>query len=101
MSKASPAIFSNFFGEQSRQNHPQYLSGLSRELFPTTFLETDVYSRVSIKRDSFFELQILSSLVTLTPHEMSDRSVYGGTPIYGLGLILNNYSSSPNGSESE
>ena len=44
MSVASRAILSNFFGEQGRQNHPQYLSGLSRALFPTTFLETAVYS---------------------------------------------------------
>ena len=43
MSVASRAILSNFFGEQGRQNHPQYLSGLSRALFPTTFLETAVY----------------------------------------------------------
>ena len=32
MSVASRAILSNFFGEQGRQNHPQYLSGLSRAL---------------------------------------------------------------------
>ena len=43
MSVASRAILSNFFGEQGRQNHPQYLSGLSRALFPTTFLETAVF----------------------------------------------------------
>ena len=40
---ATRAILSNFFGEQGRQNHPQYLSGLSRALFPTTFLETALY----------------------------------------------------------
>ena len=28
--------------EQRTQNNPQYLSGLSRALFPTTFLERDV-----------------------------------------------------------
>ena len=39
---ASCAIFLNFFEEQSTQNHPQYLSGLSRALFPTTFLEIAV-----------------------------------------------------------
>ena len=44
MSVASRAIFSNFFEEQSTQNHPQYLSGLSRALFPTTFFEIAVYS---------------------------------------------------------
>ena len=42
-SMASPAILSNFFEKQCTQNHPQYLSGLSRALYPTTFLETAVY----------------------------------------------------------
>ena len=32
-------ILSNFFEEQCPQSHPQYLSGLSRALFPTTFLD--------------------------------------------------------------
>ena len=32
-------ILSNFSEEQRTQNHPQCLSGLSRALFPTTFLE--------------------------------------------------------------
>ena len=40
---ASRAILSNFFEEQWTQNHPQYLSGLARALFPTTFLEIAVY----------------------------------------------------------
>ena len=35
-------ISSNFFEEQGTQNYPQYLSGLSRALFPTTFLEIPV-----------------------------------------------------------
>ena len=39
MSVASRAILSNFFEEQCTQNHPQYLSGLLRGLFPATFLE--------------------------------------------------------------
>ena len=39
MSVASRAILSSFFEVQCTQNHPQYLSGLSRALFPTTFLE--------------------------------------------------------------
>ena len=52
MSVASRAIFSNFFEEQSTQNHPQYLSGLSRALFPTTFLEIAVYED---KSTPFFE----------------------------------------------
>ena len=36
-------ILSNFFKERRTQNHPQCLLGLSRALFPTTFLETAVY----------------------------------------------------------
>ena len=42
-SMASCVILSNFFEEQRTQNHPQYLSGLSRALFPTTVLEIAVY----------------------------------------------------------
>ena len=42
-SMASRAIPSNFFEEQGTQNHPQYISGLSRALFPTTFLEIAVF----------------------------------------------------------
>ena len=42
MSIASRAILSNFFEEKLTQNHPQYLSGLSRALFRTTFLEIAV-----------------------------------------------------------
>ena len=42
-SMASRVILSNFFEEQWIQNHPQYLSGLSCALFPTTFLEIAVY----------------------------------------------------------
>ena len=36
MSMTSPAILSNFFEKQWTQNHLQYLSGLSRALYPTT-----------------------------------------------------------------
>ena len=35
-------ILSNFFEKKRTQNHPQCLSGLSRALFPTTFLEIAV-----------------------------------------------------------
>ena len=38
-SMAFRAILSNFFEEHWIQKHPQYLSGLMRALFPTTFLE--------------------------------------------------------------
>ena len=44
MSVASRTILSNFFEEKCPQSHPQYLSGLSRALFPTTFLEIAVYN---------------------------------------------------------
>ena len=40
---AARAILWNLFEKQWTKNHPQYLSGLSRALFPTTFLETAVY----------------------------------------------------------
>ena len=43
LSMASPAILSTFFEEQWTQNQPQYLSGLSRALFPTGFFEKAVY----------------------------------------------------------
>ena len=39
----SQAILSNFFEEQCFLNNPQYLSGLSRALFSTTFLEMAVF----------------------------------------------------------
>ena len=48
MSMASRAILSNFFEEQWTQNHPRYLSGLLRALFPTAFLEIAVYGRPRI-----------------------------------------------------
>ena len=51
MSMTSPAILSNFFEKQWTQNHPQYLSGLSRALYPTTFPEIVVY----VKNYSGFE----------------------------------------------
>ena len=40
---ASRTILSNFFEEQRTQNHPQYLSGLSRAILPTAFLEIAGY----------------------------------------------------------
>ena len=41
-------ILSNFFEKQRTQNHPQCLSGLSRALFPTTFLEIAVYFAIKL-----------------------------------------------------
>ena len=46
---ASHAILTNFFQERGRKNHPQYLSGLSRALFPTTFVQTTVYKAIKWK----------------------------------------------------
>ena len=50
-STASCAILSNFFEELRTQNRPQYLSGLSRALFSTTFLEIGLHNkfRISIR----------------------------------------------------
>ena len=50
MSGASRTILSNFFEEQCPQSHPKYLSGLSRALFRTTFLEIAVYGE-ALPRD--------------------------------------------------
>ena len=50
MSVASRTILSNFFEEQCPQSHPQYLSGLSRALFLTTFLEIAVYDILSLEK---------------------------------------------------
>ena len=51
MSMASRAILSTFFEEQWTQNHPQYLSGLSRALFPTTLLKIAVYKSSTSEKD--------------------------------------------------
>ena len=68
---ASRAILSNFFEKQWTQNHPQYLSGLLRALFPTTFLEIAVYSQSESLRDEtasqyryFHFKKVLNSAVT-------------------------------------
>ena len=91
MSVASRAILSNFFGEQGRQNHPQYLSGLSGALFPTTFLETAVYSSIevllmnfiSLKRINLQELIFDQSALTLAAHEVNQKfSHFLGYEIY-------------------
>ena len=52
MSVASRTILSNFFEEQCPQSHPQYLSGLLRALFPTTFLEIAVCSNEMKKSET-------------------------------------------------
>jgi len=52
MSVAFRVIHSNCFWKQCTQNHPQYLSGLSRALFPTTFLETSCISHFHISHNA-------------------------------------------------
>ena len=67
-SQTSLAILSNLFEEQCTQNHPQYLSGLSRALFPTTFLEIAVYL-AKAKNEAlggYFE-KFLSEIIQLSP----------------------------------
>ena len=51
---ASRAILWNFFERQWTQNDPQDLSGLSRALFPRTFLEIAAYQqgRDNSKKDN-------------------------------------------------
>ena len=46
MSMASPAILPDFCENSELQDHPRYISGLSRALYPTTFLEIAVYNVV-------------------------------------------------------
>ena len=73
MSVASRAIFSNFFEEQSTQNHPQYLSGLSRALFPTTFLEIAVCERDRVaKLFISYKCFQLSAAVAIATFEIYD-----------------------------
>ena len=52
MSLASRTIYSNCFEKQCSQNHPQYLSGLSRAFFPTTFLETSCIRHFHISHNA-------------------------------------------------
>ena len=62
MSMASRAILSNFFENQWTQNHPQYLSGLSHGLHPTTF---HIFTRLrlfSFKFGSFTNIKALLSM---------------------------------------
>ena len=54
MSVASRTIHSNCFEKQCTQNHPQYLSGLSRAFFPTTFLETSCIRNFHISHNALY-----------------------------------------------
>ena len=74
---ASHDIVSNFFEEQCSQNHPQYLSGLSCALFPTTFLEIAVGTGWHSKKQQkwrhlitvVFEASWLGKIKLSTDHE--------------------------------
>ena len=65
MFMASPAILSNFFEKQWTQNHPQDFSGLSRALYPTTFLKIAVNG--TLRRDAaktrLIEEQVLGAVL--------------------------------------
>ena len=63
MSMASPAILSNFFERRWTQNHPQYLSGLSRALYPTTFLEIAV-NAARISNQEVADSRVLRNSIT-------------------------------------
>ena len=49
-------ILSNFFEKKRTQNHPQCLSGLSRALSPTTFLEIAINRKIDYILALWFEL---------------------------------------------
>ena len=70
-------ILSNFFEQRRTQKHPQYLLGLSRALFPTTFLETADYLCItmnkSILSDSFHLLSVDKNLKQFFFHRPTDR----------------------------
>ena len=60
-SMASRVMFSNFFDEQWTQNHPQYLSGLSCDLFSTAFFEIEcISSRLSSQYSQLISYQHLN-----------------------------------------
>ena len=74
-----PLDLSNFFEEQWTQNHPQYLSGLSCALFPTTFLEIAMWC-----------IERLNSLNTLTEHNESTSTWFGLTEQHDRGHVTPN-----------
>ena len=74
-----PFDLSNFFEEQWTQNHPQYLSGLSSALFPTTFLEIAMWC-----------IERLNSLDTLTEPNESTSTWFGLTEQHDRGHVTAN-----------
>ena len=65
------ATLSNFLEElEGKQNNPKYLSGWSRALFPTTFLEKAVY--LSMKSQS---LSLYATPPPPLPHTRQVRTV--------------------------
>ena len=61
-SMTSHTILSNFFQEQWTQNRPQYLSGLSRALSPTTFLEIAVCATFTNRTVTFLDGALLNKM---------------------------------------
>ena len=72
-------ILSNFFEEQRTQNHPQYLSGLSRALFPITFLEIAVLIFINLLiSPSYLLLSVPSFLFSsFRPEELISKLFSG------------------------
>ena len=69
-------ILSNFFGEQWTENHPRYLSGLSRAFFPTTFLEIAVYNLHFSTSVLPFQHIFVSFVTILTVYTSLSRHVH-------------------------
>ena len=61
---------SNFFEKQWTQNHPQYLSGLSRALYPTTFLKIAVSSWKVVLVERKVSLPHATACLETTHHTM-------------------------------
>ena len=74
-----PFDLSIFFEEQWTENHPQYLSGLSCALFPTTFLEIAMWC-----------IEWLNSLNTLTEHNESTSTWFRLTEQHDRGHVTAN-----------
>ena len=70
-------ILSNFFEKKKTQNHPQCLSGLSRALFPKTFLEIAVSQKQGLQRPPKVRSICMSKQLLPSSHA---RMVYHTNP---------------------
>ena len=82
-SMASRTILSNFFEEKRTQNNPQYFSGLSRALSPTTQACRQSFSKHRKKNNGFPFLDILGYLKNTHKNPKFER--VGQVPIRELG----------------